>query len=117
MRERDAIAVSVCLSTTVMCVLYVVQPTAPIYYPLEHVWRWEKLPGLPSMAWYGRSLWALAAGSLTLFFALPLTRRLARRSAVDAPRWLAPAASALTLLALCFALGHTVVHEVSVWMK
>ena len=115
MHKRDAAILSSCLAIVVTCVVYVVKPPAPVYYPVEHVWSWEKIPGAPGMAWYGRSLWALGAGALTLLGALTVMQRLERPG--SAPRWLSAAMTWVTLAAIVAALGDTVVHEYTTWIK
>lgn len=116
MQKRDAAVLSSCLAIVVTAVLYVVNPPAPIYYPLEHTWSWQKLPGVPSMSWYGRSLWAIGSGVVTFLGAWLVTSRLASEKS-DPARWLPAVVTWITLLGLAAALGDTVVHEYSTWIK
>lgn len=107
MRRQDALVTSFSAAIIVAAALYVLQPPAPIYYPLAHAWDWHKLAGVPSMAWYGRSAWALGAALASFGLAWPLTTRLA------APLWLPRALSLLALFALLSALGTVAWHEYS----
>lgn len=116
MRRGDAVVLSFCLAIVAMAALYVVNPPAPIYYPLTRTWSFDKTPGVPLMVWYGRSLWALGGGLTVLAVALPATLRWAK-SGRDAPKWLPVLLRWLTLLALVVALGDTVVHEYTTWFR
>lgn len=114
MRRQDALAVASCVAVVVVATVYMSGVSGPIYYPVEHVWRWQKAPGVP-MLWYGRSLFALGAGTLAGSVAWALARRLGADR--DAPDWLPKLLSAVTLAVLGLALGHTVLHEYSTWMR
>ena len=114
MRRQDALVLSVCAACVVTAALYVARPPAPIYYPLEHVWRWQSAPGV-AMFWYGRSLVALAGGVLTLLAGRPILDRVEANSAAVA-RLIRPA-SWVTLAVLVVTLGHIVVHEHASWMR
>lgn len=115
MRRRDAIVLSFCLGIVTTAVLYVVNPRAPIYYPLERSWSWVKTPGVPLMAWYGRSLWAIGGGLVVLAVAIVASRRWA--SDRPAPKWLPATLVWVTVIALLVALGDTVLHEHATWMR
>lgn len=115
MRTRDAVVASFALAVTVACVIHVVDPPGPIYHPLERAWLWHKVPGAPLMAWYGRSLWSLGAGLVTLAIALPGCRRVGQDH--PPPRWLVPLLGAVALIALVLALGNTVAHEYRTWIR
>ncbi len=57
--ERTFLAVAAGL--VAFAATYFVSPPAPRYYPLSGEWRMERRPEKPSMGWYGRSAWGLAA--------------------------------------------------------
>lgn len=115
MRRQEALVIGLCAAIVVSAALYLVRPTAPIYYPVEHALRWEETPGI-AMRWYGRSMVAIGGGLVTLLVARLLLPRVAARWATDPPRWLTKVLTVITLTALIFALGHTVVHEYRDWM-
>lgn len=115
MRQKEALTISLCAAIVVTSALYVLDPRAPIYYPVERVWRWDPLPGV-AMRWYGRSMVALGGGALALAVALPLLRKLGAGWDAGPPAWLYRLLAAVTLLALVGALGHTVAHEYGTWM-
>lgn len=80
-------------------------PTAPRYYPIEHLWRWEKIAAVPSMGWYGHAFWALAVGVVVALLSAAILPRLSEsmRSVVQRALQGALATAfplALTLLAL-----------------
>lgn len=112
MRAEDRVGIAVCAAVVTACVVHVMAPSAPIYYPLDPAWRWEKVPGGVAMHWYGRSAWSLASGVLAFglaHFAAGLVRR-------DPPRWLPRALAALGVGSLALALALVARHEWSVWM-
>jgi hypothetical protein len=113
-RQQERIAVVASTAIVATCAVYLLQPSAPIYYPLDHAWRWEPSRGV-SMVWYGRSLWALAAGLIVGFITSGLLRRRDKRA--EAPSKLASVASLSALGALVVTLGYTVLHEWSKWVK
>jgi len=113
-RRPERVAVVASAAIIAACVVYLAQPPAPIYYPLEHVWRWTPTKGV-SMLWYGRSAWSLIAGLVAGFVANGLLRRSDNASAE--PSRLAIAASVSAVGALLVALGYTVLHEWSKWVK
>ncbi|MBI3203703.1 MAG: hypothetical protein HYZ29_19345 [Myxococcales bacterium] len=115
MRRQDAVVVTLCAGVVVTCALYVVTPRAPIYYPIEHVWRWEPTPGV-AMRWYGRSAVAIGGGALAMLLTWPLSRRLAARWDSGPPAWFPKVAALVLLAAVAGALGQTVVHEWHDWM-
>jgi hypothetical protein len=117
MRKQDAIVLSLCAAVVACCVLYIFQPPAPRYYPLDHEWRWEKAPGLPSMGWYGRTLWAFLAGGVAILVTWPIAVRLAKQAHNAPSAWMPKALTFLTFVAVLAALGHTVVHEYITWMR
>lgn len=112
MRRQEAHLFAWCAAIVVTVGLYVLEPRAPIYYPVERLWRWDEGPGI-AMFWYGRSLFALGAGALTLL----VTRALLSRWQASPPPWAPRAASAFALLALVAALLRTVLHEYANWMR
>lgn len=62
MRSSDRILIALCAATLAISLIYWWNPPGPRYYPLEHVWRFEVVPGAPSMAWYARTAFALGGG-------------------------------------------------------
>lgn len=60
--------------------VYALNPPSINYFPLEYAWRPGYVPGLPSVDWYGRVLWALIA----ILFSLPVFRFLVFRARKDA---------------------------------
>lgn len=69
------------------------------YYPLQHRWAFEVRPAGLAMDWYGRALFASAAGAVAFLIARAIGRRLATISARSFGLWAAWAATA-TLLAM-----------------
>jgi ABC-type Fe3+-siderophore transport system permease subunit len=86
----------------------------PRYYPLEHVWRWGKVPGTPSQGWYGMQAFAfVGAGIIALIVYLIL------RSRADAEKSLS--AGKVKLFAffgtvvIIFCMGYMLYHEFDKW--
>ncbi len=93
MRKQDSIIISLCAAAALMAAVYLVNPPGPRYYPLEGAWRMETVAGEPSMGWYSRVVYAVAAGAVSGLLARLWTRT-QRPGAVEAgaPRALAGAA-------------------------
>lgn len=91
--------------------IYDLQPPKPYFYPLEGVWRWEKLPDLPSMGWYGRLGWALIAATM----GGTLSKYVLFRTKTGGPRDMARhkihLITGALVLALVWAMVRVVIHE------
>ncbi len=111
-QERVVIIASVAIFAA--CLIYVVHPAGPIYYPLEHTWRWEKTPGVP-MHWYGRSLWAVLGGVVAGAAAVAFFR-VKRPASGAAPSRSALMAAVVGLGAFVVALIYIVIYEWSKWV-
>lgn len=112
MRAEDRVGIAVCAAIVAASVVHVLAPSAPIYYPLDHAWRWEKVPDGVAMHWYGRSAWSLASGAL----AFGLAYLVAGWVRSEPPRWLPRALAALGVGSLALALALVARHEWSLWM-
>ncbi len=55
-----------CAAYALGMIVYALNPPSVNYFPLEYAWRPGYVPGLPSVDWYGRLLWALIAVALSL---------------------------------------------------
>ena len=115
MRRQEALVIGLCAGIVVCAGLYLARPPTPVYYPVEHALRWEATAGIP-MRWYGRSVLAIGGGLATLLVTRLLLPRFARKWDTKPPAWLPTVLTVITLSALVFALGHTVVYEYRDWM-
>lgn len=64
MQKEHANILTALLACLFGLALYDLQPPKPYFYPLEGVWRWEKLSDRPAMGWYGRVAWSLIAATV-----------------------------------------------------
>ncbi len=115
MQRKDSVVLGVGVAVVAACALYLAQPPAPIYYPLEHDWNWQKTSGV-GMQWYGRSLWAVASGALAFW----LTSRVLHRTgngAKPAPTWVSRTVTSISLAVIVVALTSTVIHEYWNWTR
>jgi hypothetical protein len=111
MDTRDRNVLAVCLALLVFALLYALNPPGPRYYPLEGVWRWEQIPGMPSMAWYARVACASAGATAAygLSRALPASARPIHRG------W-AAALAMFILFALLTATAYLALTEYRHWI-
>jgi len=97
---------------------YYFQPPAPRYYPVEHAWKMEHEKGVPSMGWYGRTAWGLAAGTaagaLTALGLLAVPRD-ANGHPRRLPAWLGTSLSLLVLVVLVALAAQIMHHEFHKW--
>lgn len=75
MRILDRILVALLAGIVSFTILFLTQPPAPKYFPLEHAWHWAQPGDGPGMGWYGRSGFALAAAGIACGIATAVTRR------------------------------------------
>lgn len=111
MRRNDAIVLSFCTGIIACCVVYIIEPPGPKYYPLESVWSLLPLGDSPGMAWYSRTVWGFAAGLAVLGVTWALA---VRRVSVDGPgmpKHVIRTMTLLTLTALAVATASFVLAE------
>ncbi|MBK7580694.1 MAG: hypothetical protein IPI67_10860 [Myxococcales bacterium] len=117
MTRQDRVALACSSSILVACAIHAFAPAGPIYYPLEHAWRSTPSGDGIAMYWYGRSLWTISAGALTLGIVWLLLRRSTTGTPVPLPAWASRALATITLAVLLVALGHTAFSESANWMR
>lgn len=93
---RESAVLALCWGVLVFCAIYALNPAGPRYYPLEGVWRWENIKGIPSMAWYARVAYASSGAALAFF--------LGRLAARGLPEPFVPLAARLCALGVSLAL-------------
>ena len=64
MRSADRLLVAIAVCLLAFCAAYRFAPPGPFYYPVAGVWSMTKDVAPIGMAWYGRTLWGLAAAVL-----------------------------------------------------
>jgi hypothetical protein len=111
MNRRDALLLAVAAATLAAVVVFVLHPPAPRYFPLEGVWRWGKVSGIPSMGWYGLSAWMFAAAAVVGACSYAFVRLLFVRSAANPRASVAWGAAAVTLAAFLAGAAYAVHHE------
>lgn len=107
----------IAIATVVFCGVFVWNPPAPRYYPVERAWRMPSNPAPgPAMGWYGRTGVALAA---SLGVAAPVAGILWRR---DRTRRITLGAAsvyaiAALLVACLFVSSVAIVYEQRAWFN
>jgi hypothetical protein len=107
----DRATLSTSASIVAACAVYLANPRTPVYYPLQHAFRFETSSEI-GMAWYGRSACAVLAGAAVFALGALVTKRI---TAVQP--WLRGAATWVALGALIASLGHLAWHEYATWMR
>ena len=111
MRRNDAIVLSYCAGIIVYCMVYIIEPAGPKYFPLENAWSVLPLGDSPGMAWYSRTVWGFAAGLAALAITWAFT---AGRVSIDGPglpKHVIQTMTLLTLAALTFAAVSFILAE------
>ena len=116
MRKEDTLVLSFSLAMLVFCLVYTLAISIPAYYPLERLWRWEKLPGLPAMSWYARFGWSLIACALTALVSHHLLPRLLARWPTARLHRLSLLAWVAALLMYGVAAARMIHHEVQAFL-
>ena len=115
MHRADAVFLAVALAAVAFSAAYAVDPPAPLYYPLENVWRMERIPGSPAMAWYGRLAWGFGAAVTVWAVTLAALRRPSRGAGFRLSPRAAGFLTAAPLVALVALMAAIVCHEFSAW--
>ncbi len=101
MERRDTLYFAWCISVVAASVAFVVPAFTAVrifwYYPLRHAWAFETHPSAFAVDWYGRSVWALAAGGIAFALASFVLPRLRKPSARAYRLWAAWALTATVL--------------------
>jgi len=102
-------AVFIVLFCAAYCLATVAALPLPRYYPIEHLWRWARLPGVISQGWYGAMVFGFAVAALPALLLHWTFGRLVR------PRHLSPAwirgLSALVLATVLSSLTFLLLRE------
>ncbi len=111
MRREHTNTIAAVVACLCGILIYDIQPPKPFYYPLEGVWRWEKLPDVPSMGWYGRIAWALVAATIGGY----ISKYVVFRQKAGAPRDLSQRnihfITAVLFVSLVWCMARVVLHE------
>ncbi len=117
MKNPATVLLSLSFAIVIFCGVFIWNPPAPRFYPLEGVWRMpsEKASG-PAMGWYGRTGAALLAGAVSGGVGSAVAAGLSRRKPI---RLAPPAVFAVALLVLVALAGASsaVVFEQQVWFQ
>lgn len=86
----------------------------PRYYPLAHVWKWAKEPGVPSQGWYGMQVFAfLVGGAAAGLVYLALQSRRPQETSLKPA--VMQGLAWITMLVLAFSLAFLLHHEFAKW--
>jgi len=111
MRKKDIVALGVCAATAVFCVMYIIEPPGPRYYPLEHTWSWTPIPDSPAMGWYSRVTYGVVPAAVVLVItALAAIRKPPEGGAIPGRAGVMALTAAMTAI-LVAAAAHIVYSE------
>lgn len=112
MSSIDRLHLSVTIPIIVACVVYVFDPPAPRYFPLERTWSMSPAGDSPSMGWYGRTAWSVFAAVVSLVV-VRIRLRHANRRRVN--RRVVGALSLMCLASLLLLSAQIAWHESCRW--
>jgi hypothetical protein len=123
MERRDVYYFAWCASVVAASIAFVVPAFTAVgifwYYPLRHAWTFETHPSAFAVDWYGRSLWALAAGALALGIVFATAPRLPKPSSRAYRLWatwaLLAAVLAIAVYSYQLARRHPIPEPLPTW--
>lgn len=118
MRKSDISYIVGCIFVTMTAIFYCCTMwfpvKLPLYYPLEHTWKWVKQEGVPSQGWYGAQMFAfLAAGVIALVAYVIVKYAISAGAATGAA--LTRVIGLVTTLIVIICMGYMLYYEFSKW--
>jgi hypothetical protein len=99
--QKHALFIALSVATATFALVHIFPELYPVrvlwYYPLERRWAFELAPSGLAMAWYGRSLLAMAVAVAVFAGALAIAQRRSGATKLGLQSWAAGAATAAVL--------------------
>jgi len=117
MRRTDSIIYALAIAVIAFAAVYLANPPAPHYNPVDGTWAMHQPKGVPSMGWYGRTAWALAGALAAAGITFAGCSLLGRNARGRPPAAITAMVTIVMLAVLFVTIYFLSVHDYHIWIE